>query len=79
MSDAPFPDTARIDAHDKVRGAVLFGADDTRPDTLHAALAVATIGKGRIVSLDTRAAGAVPGIRLILTHENLGPVKSAAL
>ena len=26
---------------------------------------------------DTRAAGAVPGVRLILTHENLGQVKSA--
>ena len=75
MSDAPFRDTARIDAHDKVRGVVLFGADDTRRDILHAALAVATIGKGRIVSLDTRAASAVPGIRLILTHDNLGPVK----
>ena len=44
---------------------------------LHAALAVATIPKGRITSLDTRAAGAVPGVRLILTHENLGQVKSA--
>jgi xanthine dehydrogenase YagR molybdenum-binding subunit len=72
-----FPDAPRIDAYDKVRGAVLFGADNTRPDILHAALAVATIGKGRIISLDTRAANAVPGIRLILTHENLGHVKSA--
>jgi len=77
MSDAPFPDVPRSDAHDKVRGAVLFGADDTRPDILHAALATATIGKGRIVALDTSAAGAAPGIRLILTHENLGHVKSA--
>ena len=33
--------------------------------------------KGRITSLDTRAASAVPGVRLILTHENLGHVKSA--
>jgi xanthine dehydrogenase YagR molybdenum-binding subunit len=72
-----FPDAPRIDAHDKVRGAVLFGADNARPDILHAALAIATIGKGRIISLDTRAANAVPGIRLILTHENLGHVKSA--
>jgi xanthine dehydrogenase YagR molybdenum-binding subunit len=77
MSEAPLPDVPRVDAHDKVRGAVLFGADHTRPDLLHAALAVATIPKGRITSLDTRAAGAVPGVRLILTHENLGQVKSA--
>jgi xanthine dehydrogenase YagR molybdenum-binding subunit len=77
MSDAPFPNAPRIDAHDKVRGAILFGADHVQPDILHAALAIATIGKGRIISLDTRAASAVPGIRLILTHENLGHVKSA--
>jgi len=77
MSDMPFPNTPRMDAYEKVRGATLFGADNVRPDILHAALAVATIGKGRIVSLDTRAASAVPGIRLILTHEDLGHVKSA--
>jgi xanthine dehydrogenase YagR molybdenum-binding subunit len=77
MSDAPFPYAPRVDAQDKVRGAILFGADHTRPDILHAALAVATIPKGRITSLDTRAAGAVPGVRLILTREDLGHVKSA--
>jgi xanthine dehydrogenase YagR molybdenum-binding subunit len=76
MSDMPFPNAPRIDARDKVRGAALFAADDTRPGVLHAALAVATIGKGRIVSLDIRAAGAMPGIRLILTHEDLRHVKS---
>jgi xanthine dehydrogenase YagR molybdenum-binding subunit len=77
MSDAPFPDAPRIDAYDKVRGAVLFGADDARPDILHAALAIAIIPKGRVISIDARASNAVPGIRLSLTHENLGHVKSA--
>jgi xanthine dehydrogenase YagR molybdenum-binding subunit len=77
MSEVPFPDAPRVDAHDKVRGAILFGADHTRPDMLHAALAVATIAKGRIIRLDTQAASAVPDVRLILTHENLGQVKSA--
>jgi xanthine dehydrogenase YagR molybdenum-binding subunit len=43
----------RVDAHDKVRGAILFGADHRRADMLHAALAIATIAKGRITSLDT--------------------------
>ena len=37
----------------------IFGADEHRPALLHAALAVATIAKGRIISLDTKAA-AVP-------------------
>jgi xanthine dehydrogenase YagR molybdenum-binding subunit len=77
MSDIPFQDAPRVDAPDKVRGKALFGADDARPEMMHAALAVATIGKGRIVSLDARAAKAVPGVRLVLTHEDLGDVRSA--
>jgi xanthine dehydrogenase YagR molybdenum-binding subunit len=77
MSDVPFPDLVRIDANQKVRGALRYSADDTRPDILHAALATATIGKGRLVILDTRAASALPGVRLVLTHENVGPLKSA--
>src|SRR5262245_38398881 len=77
MSDLPFPNAPRIDAYDKVRGATLFSADHAQPNMLHAALAVAAVGKGRIISLDIEAASAVPGIRLILTHEDLGHVKSA--
>jgi xanthine dehydrogenase YagR molybdenum-binding subunit len=42
----------------------------------HAALAVATIGRGRLLNVDTRAARAVPDVRLVLTHEDLGEVKS---
>src|SRR5260370_15519869 len=77
MSDVPFQDTTRIDARDKVRGKALFGADDARPDMVHAALAVATIGKGRIVRLDTRAPTAISGVQLVLTHHDLADVKSA--
>src|SRR3954451_13151149 len=77
MNDAPFPETPRADALDKVRGKAIFGADDHRPSLLHAALAVSTIAKGRIISLDTKAAAAVRGVRLLLTHELMGTVKSA--
>ena len=77
MTDMACPDTPRIDAHDKVRGAAIFGADDARPTLLHAALAVATIAKGRITELDIAAAQAVAGVRLVLTHETIGDVKSA--
>ena len=77
MGDTPFQDTTRVDARDKVRGKALFGADDARAEMVHAALAVATIGKGRIVGLDTCAAAAVPGVRLVLTHDDLGDVNSA--
>jgi xanthine dehydrogenase YagR molybdenum-binding subunit len=77
MSDMTFPAAPRIDAYRKVRGDTKFGADNAETDVLHAALAVATIGKGSIVSLDVRAAGAVPGIRLILTHTDLPEIKAA--
>ncbi len=77
MTDMAFPDIPRIDAHDKVRGAAIFGADDARPSLLHAALAVATIAKGRITELDTTAAQSVPGVQLVLTHQTIGDVKSA--
>src|SRR3954468_3703764 len=77
MSGAPFPETPRVDALDKVRGKAIFAADDHRPSLLHATLAVSTIAKGRIISLDTKAAAAVRGVRLVLTHELMGTVKSA--
>jgi xanthine dehydrogenase YagR molybdenum-binding subunit len=76
MADGPFPDAPRIDAYDKVRGAPLYAADDARPDMAHAALAVATIGKGQVLNVDTAAARAVPGVRLILTHEDLAELHS---
>jgi xanthine dehydrogenase YagR molybdenum-binding subunit len=77
MIDTPFPDAPRVDARDKVRGKALFAADNARGDMMHAALAVATIGRGRILTLDTRAASAAPRVRLVLTHESIGEVKSA--
>ena len=77
MSDMPFPNTPRVDATDKVRGAALFCADDARAGMAHAALAVATIGRGYVLTVDTSAASAVPGVRLILTHDDFRDVKSA--
>lgn len=77
MTALPFPDTVRVDAYDKVRGRPIYGSDDVRPGLLHAALAVATIAKGRITGIDTKAARAVPGVRLVLTHERMGAIKSA--
>src|SRR3954453_1657120 len=77
MIDMPFPDTKRVDAYDKVRGRPIYAADDVRPVLLHAALAVSTIAKGRLSGLDIREASAMPGVRLVLTHEMMGAAKSA--
>ena len=76
MTDSPFPGTPRIDARDKVCGAALYAADQGRPDMLHAALAVATINRGEVRSIDTRAARAVAGVRLVLTHTDMGDYKA---
>ncbi|PSO24782.1 xanthine dehydrogenase family protein molybdopterin-binding subunit [Bradyrhizobium sp. MOS002] len=77
MTSLPYPYTIRVDAEDKVRGKPIYAADDNRPGLLHAALAVSTIAKGRITDIDTQAASAVHGVRLVLTHKTMGAAKSA--
>ena len=67
----------RVDANEKVRGLARYGADDARRNMAYAALAVATVPRGRITSLDTAAAERVPGVRLVLTNENLGRIRPA--
>ena len=54
-----------------------YAADDARTGLAHAMLAVATIGRGRVVSLDTTAARAVQGVLLVLTHDDFAGVKLA--
>jgi xanthine dehydrogenase YagR molybdenum-binding subunit len=72
MSDLAFTGTQRVDAADKVKGAALFGADRSPHNLLHAALAVASIVKGRVEAIDVTAARAQKGVRDVLTHETIG-------
>jgi xanthine dehydrogenase YagR molybdenum-binding subunit len=67
----------RVDARGKVTGAVRYGADRTAAEMAHAMFAVATVGKGRVVDLDTTAARTVPGVRLVLTHFDADELRSA--
>jgi xanthine dehydrogenase YagR molybdenum-binding subunit len=62
---APRP---RVDARAKVTGAALYGADHHAEGVVYAAVAVATVGRGRIVEIDTAAAEAVSGVLLVLTR-----------
>jgi xanthine dehydrogenase YagR molybdenum-binding subunit len=71
-----FPDVPRVDAWDKVRGATLYGADHHPANLAHAMLAVAQIGRGRLVELDVADARAIPGVRLVLTHLDMAGVKA---
>lgn len=61
----------RSDARAKVTGAARFPADERPgPETCHAALTVSSVARGRILELDTAAAEAVPGVRLVMTHRS---------
>ncbi|SFI90903.1 xanthine dehydrogenase family protein molybdopterin-binding subunit [Amycolatopsis sacchari] len=61
-------DNRRVDAYDKVTGRTVYGADRVPEGVAHAMFATAHVGKGRIVSIDTAAAEAVPGVRLVVTR-----------
>lgn len=77
MTDQPYANRPRIDAIDKVRGKSIYASDDARPEMLHAALAVSGVPKGTVRMLDTRAASAMPGVRLVLTHHDLAQLPAA--
>jgi len=70
--NTPRAGAERVDAHDKVRGATRYAADDARPGLLHAALVPSRIARGSITRIDTSAAQRVRGVRTVLTHENVG-------
>jgi xanthine dehydrogenase YagR molybdenum-binding subunit len=72
-----FPDLARVDAREKVRGSLRYAADDARPGLAHAMLVPATIGRGRVLDIQIDAARAVRGVRLVLTHRDTAGLKSA--
>jgi xanthine dehydrogenase YagR molybdenum-binding subunit len=61
---------SRVDGPLKVGGKARFAAEVPLEGMLHAALAYSTIAKGRIVRLDTVAAEAAAGVRLVMTHRN---------
>lgn len=76
IKNTPRAGTERVDAHDKVRGATRYAADDARAGLLHAALVPSRIARGRITGIDTAAAQRVRGVRAVLTHENIGTFDS---
>ncbi|HEU0148893.1 MAG TPA: xanthine dehydrogenase family protein molybdopterin-binding subunit, partial [Bradyrhizobium sp.] len=54
----------------KVTGAARYAADNHPPGMLFAVLAVASIARGRVASLDIDAAKAHPGVVEVMTHAN---------
>jgi xanthine dehydrogenase YagR molybdenum-binding subunit len=64
----------RVDGRLKVTGRATYTADHYFPDLAHAVLVTSTIAKGRIVSIDTRAAEQAAGVIAVLTHKDKLPL-----
>jgi xanthine dehydrogenase YagR molybdenum-binding subunit len=60
----------RRDGFFKVTGAARYAADNHPPGMLYAVIAVSSIARGRVVSLDVKAAKAHPGIVEVMTSAN---------
>lgn len=61
----------RTEGPRKVAGRIAYSAERRDAgDTLYGFVLGAAIGYGRIIEIDTAAAEAAPGVRLVLTHKN---------
>lgn len=61
----------RLDARAKVKGEYVYGMDFTIPGMLHGAILRSPHPHARIVGVDTRQAEALPGVRAIITGQDL--------
>ena len=61
---------SRIDGPLKVQGRAKFAAEFPLEGMVYAAVAFATVPKGRLARIDTGAAEAAPGVVLVMTHRN---------
>ncbi|MGY2134147.1 xanthine dehydrogenase family protein molybdopterin-binding subunit [Hymenobacter sp. HD11105] len=60
----------RVDGRQKVTGAATYSAEYQLPGMTYAVLVGSTITKGRITSIDTKAAERAPGVLAVITHFN---------
>ena len=71
---------SRVDGRDKVTGAARYAAefvaDESADQLLHGVVVNSTITKGRIVSFDTSAALAQPGVVEVITYLNRPKMRS---
>jgi xanthine dehydrogenase YagR molybdenum-binding subunit len=77
MSDTIYPDRARVDAHDKVRGVTRFAADVPLPRLAYAMTVPSRIVRGRLAAIDIDAAAALDGVLRVLTWRDFDGIKSA--
>lgn len=65
---------SRVDGRSKVTGAARYAAEFQAPGLVYGVVVNATIARGEIVAIDTRAALAVPGVLEVFTHKNRPPL-----
>jgi isoquinoline 1-oxidoreductase beta subunit len=59
----------RLDLRSKVDGSAIYGIDFTTPGMLHAAVEIAPVFGGKLVSVDTAAAEKMPGVKRVVRLE----------
>jgi xanthine dehydrogenase YagR molybdenum-binding subunit len=64
----------RTDGWAKVSGAARYSAEHTLPRMAHAVLVTSSIPSGRVLRIDTGSAAQVPGLLLVMTHQNASPL-----
>ena len=64
----------RIDGSLKTSGSARYAVDHNFPGLAHAVAVQATIGKGKIRSLDSSTAEKMPGVLLVLHHGKIDGV-----
>jgi len=61
---------SRVDGRMKVTGAAKYSAEFILPDMTYAVLVSSTVTKGRITSIDSKAASNAPGVLAVVSHQN---------
>jgi CO/xanthine dehydrogenase Mo-binding subunit len=68
-------DDVRVEGREKVSGRTKYSADMQPPGLLWAAFTTSPYAHAKILSIETSAAKAVPGVKAVLTSADIGPGK----
>ncbi|CAN5486908.1 xanthine dehydrogenase family protein molybdopterin-binding subunit [soil metagenome] len=69
---------SRIDGPAKIHGAAVYALEHRPDNVAHAVTVQSTIAAGRVLSIDTSAAEASPGVLLVITPDNALRLNSAS-
>jgi xanthine dehydrogenase YagR molybdenum-binding subunit len=70
MSAAVGAGVDRADARLKVTGAARYAAEENVPDVAYGVMVLSNVAKGRIADINAEVARTLPGVLLVMTHEN---------